>query len=165
MANELDTEDNFYEMTLWPHRSFKVDNVKFLLGSISFGLILPILPFLGSIVGTFILMFSIFTLALFGSLFIKSYSAETIKEIVKISPREISITRFGANGEKKFWKANNYWVKVNLYPNGQIVENYLTLVGNNREVELGAYLSPNERVQVREKIENALVKARLQEKI
>ena len=100
------------------------------------------------------------TLALFASLFIKSYSPETVKEVVLIGPKEISITRFEANGKQNFWKANNYWVKVKLYPEGQIVENYLTLVGNNREVELGAYLSPNERVLVQQRIESALSRVR-----
>ncbi len=149
-------------MILWPNRSFRVNNVKFLLGITFLGLLVPVVPFIGSAMGTVLLVFSMITLTLFGSLFIKSYSPETIKEVVQIGPREISITQFRANGKKNFWKANNYWVKVKLYPNGQIVENYLTLIGNNREVELGAYLSPNERVQVHQKIEDALADARSQ---
>ena len=36
------------------------------------------------------------------------------------------------------------------------MKNYLTLTGANREIEVGAYLSPEERILVREKIEVAL---------
>ena len=41
---------------------------------------------------------------------------------------------------------------------GVKVENYLTLVGGNREIELGSFLSPEERSLVRVKIENMLRK-------
>ena len=89
-------------------------------------------------------------------LVVQSYADSSLKEIVKISPKEISVTRVEPNGEKNFWKANSYWAKIKLYPQGEIVENYLTLCGNNREIELGAYLSPNERTLVRERLETAL---------
>ena len=72
--------------------------------------------------------------------------------------KEISVIRIEANGNKISWKANSHWARVKLYPEGQIVENYLTLVGGNREIELGSFLSPEERTLVRVKIENILRK-------
>ena len=152
--------DMCYEMILWPHRSFAIENVKFLFLIMFLGFTVPILPFLGSSVGLFLLLFSMATLVIFGSFFIQSYADSSLKEIVKISPKEISVTRVEPNGEKNFWKANSYWAKIKLYPQGEIVENYLTLCGNNREIELGAYLSPNERTLVRERLEIALNRAK-----
>jgi uncharacterized membrane protein len=42
------------------------------------------------------------------------------------------------------WHANPAWVRLSLFENGR-VEKYLTLKGNGREIELGAFLSPPER--------------------
>ena len=148
--------NDFYQMVLWPNRSFEIKNIKFLFGILCIGFAVPILPFFGSSTGTLILTFSMVTLIAFFSLFIQSYSGGNLKEIVRIDPKEISVTRIEANGEKISWRTNSYWARVKLYPEGQIVENYLTLVGGNREIELGSFLSPEERTLVRMKIENIL---------
>ncbi len=149
---------DFYEMTLWPNRSFETKNLKFLLLIVFLGLIIPVLPFLGSMMGTVLLLFSMTTLVTFGSLFLQSYSGGNLKETIRIDQNEISVTRIEADGRKLFWRANSYWAKVKLYPEGQIVQNYLTLTGGSREIELGAYLSPEERTLVSEKIETTLSK-------
>ena len=148
--------NDFYQIVLWPNRSFEIKNIKFLFGTLCIGFAVPILPFFGSSMGTLLLLFSVATLITFSSLFIQSYSGGNLKEIVRIDPKEISVTRIEANGNKISWKANSYWARVKLYPEGQIVENYLTLVGGNREIELGSFLSPEERTLVRVKIENIL---------
>ena len=150
--------NDFYQMVLWPNRSFEIKNIKFPFALFGLGLALPILPCFGSSMGTLIFLYSVATLIAFSSLFIQSYSGGNLKEIVRIDPKEISVTRIEANGNKISWKANSYWARVKLYPEGQIVENYLTLVGGNREIELGSFLSPEERTLVRVKIENILRK-------
>ena len=43
--------------------------------------------------------------------------------------------------------------------NNPKLKNYLTLTGNGRHIELGAFLSPDERIELRDKIQNALAKA------
>ena len=48
--------------------------------------------------------------------------------------------------------------EVNLFLNPKI-KNYLTLAGKGRHIELGAFLSPGERIELRDKIQNALAKA------
>ena len=152
------SKNDFYQIVLWPNRSFEIKNIKFLFGILCIAFLMPILPFFGSHIGTLLLIFSMTTLIIFCSLFIKSYSSGSLKEIVKIDPKEISVTRIEANGEKVFWQANSYWARVKLYPEGQIVENYLTISGGHREIELGSYLSPEERSIVRGKIESILSK-------
>ena len=39
------------------------------------------------------------------------------------------------------------------------LKNYLTLAGKGKYIELGAFLSPDERIELRDKIQNALAKA------
>ena len=43
--------------------------------------------------------------------------------------------------------------------NNAKLKNYLTLAGKGRHIELGAFLSPDERIELRDKIQNALAKA------
>ena len=43
--------------------------------------------------------------------------------------------------------------------NNPKLKNYLTLAGKGRHIELGAFLSPDERIKLRDKIQNALAKA------
>jgi len=54
------------------------------------------------------------------------------------------------------WEANPYWVRVALHAKGGPVPNYLTLSGGGREVELGAFLSPPERVELKSLLEREL---------
>ena len=48
-------------------------------------------------------------------------------------------------GAPRHWEANPYWTEVRIYPEGGPVPQYLTLKGAGREVEIGAFLSPEER--------------------
>ena len=43
--------------------------------------------------------------------------------------------------------------------NNPKIKNHLTLVGKGRHIELGAFLSPDERIELKDKIQNALAKA------
>ncbi len=45
---------------------------------------------------------------------------------------------------------------MNILPKGGPVPNYLTLKGSGHEIELGAFLSPQERITLRQDIETAL---------
>ena len=63
------------------------------------------------------------------------------------------------NKEKIIWEGNPYWTRVTLDINNPKLKNYLTLVGKGRHIELGAFLSPDERIELKDKIQNALAKA------
>ena len=63
------------------------------------------------------------------------------------------------NKEQETWEGNPYWTRVNLDINNPKLKNYLTLAGKGRHIELGAFLSPSERIELRDKIQNALAKA------
>ena len=63
------------------------------------------------------------------------------------------------NKEQKIWEGNPYWTRVSLDIDNPKLKNYLTLTGKGRHIELGAFLSANERIELRDKIQNALAKA------
>ena len=53
------------------------------------------------------------------------------------------------------WQGNPYWVRLTLRRDGP-VEDYLTLSDGRREIELGAFLSPEERRRLRADLAAAL---------
>jgi uncharacterized membrane protein len=85
-----------------------------------------------------------------------NYRAAKIRENIKIWPNLIEIKRYEADGTKKEWRANPFWTKINIYTESQKIENYLTLKESGREIELGSFLAPNERLEVKKKIETTI---------
>ena len=55
------------------------------------------------------------------------------------------LTRTNPRGDTQDWESNTYWVKVSLHEQGGPVPYYVTLKGGGREVEIGAFLSEDER--------------------
>jgi len=56
------------------------------------------------------------------------------------------------------WRADPHWIAIKLTPKGGPVEHYLTLSGGGREVELGAFLTPDERVKLNEDLSQLLIR-------
>jgi uncharacterized membrane protein len=77
-------------------------------------------------------------------------------EDLHLSGAEIALTRTNPRTPPQHWQANPYWVSVKLTEKGGPVENYLTLAGGGREVELGAFLSPEERAVLHDDLTRAL---------
>jgi uncharacterized membrane protein len=73
-----------------------------------------------------------------------------IVEDLRLSPDRITLVRHGPKGRRQDWEANPYWLRVTLHETGGPVPNYLTLKGDGREVELGAFLSEEERIALLE---------------
>ena len=62
--------------------------------------------------------------------------------------RDPRLTRHGPGKRLQSWEANPYWVRVTRHVRGGPVPHYLTLSGGPREVEIGAFLTPEERLQL-----------------
>ncbi len=58
------------------------------------------------------------------------------------------------------WQANPHWVRLTLHPTAGPVPQYLTLTGNGREVELGAFLTEAERIALHTDLTQALARTR-----
>ena len=119
-------------------------------------MMIPIIPFIGKKGIILVLPFSVVTLLLLFSLIMLNYRAGRIYESIKIWPDLIEVRRFEVNGMDKNWCNNPYWTKVKLYEKSQKIENYLTLSGGGREVEIGSFLAPNERLEVKNKIDSVM---------
>ncbi len=160
LDNSGDKSDpTLLRMRLVPNRSLDSHGTKLVFCIVACGFLLPIIPFIGSPIGITLTIFSGLTFYLFLTLLQKSFQQGNTFEEISISKNRITVIHQEKNKEKKAWEGNPYWTRVNLDLNNPKLKNYLTLAGKGRHIELGAFLSPGERIELRDKIQNALAKA------
>ena len=156
---EDEKESTFLRMRLIPNRSLDSFGTKIVFGVIACGFLLPIIPFIGSPIGTTLTIFSGLTFYLFLTLLQKNFQQGNTFEEILISKTKIVVVHQEKNKKRKTWEGNPYWTRVHVDVNNPKLKNYLTLAGKGRHIELGAFLSPDERIELRDKIKNALAKA------
>ena len=140
-------------LTLWPNRSLNKKYFYIVMLATFVAMMITVIPFIGT--QTFFVMvpFSSITLIILFLSILLNYKSGKLYESIRIWPDLIEVKRYEINGTRKEWNANPYWTKVKLYKKGQKIQNYLTLTGNGREVEVGAFLAPNERAEIKRKID------------
>ena len=145
---------------LWPYRSLPRRGFVLFIGGTCALVLVPMLSVLGSPVLWGILPF--FALAIWGmwAALSRSYRDGEIVEDLTLSRDSLTLTRHGPRGRRQDWQANPHWVSVQLHPTGGPVPNYLTLRGSGREVELGAFLSEEERLALRDDLQDRLNRLR-----
>ena len=151
-----DTQPRAERLHLWPHRSLTADGFVWFIGITAVALCLPLLPLLGSVVLWGIFPFLL--LALFGVWYgiRRNQSDLSMQEVLTLAKDRMELTRFDPRAGAQHWEANPYWVEVRLHPSKGPVENYVTLRGGEREVEIGAFLSPDERLELHEQLQDRL---------
>jgi uncharacterized membrane protein len=142
-------------LTLWPHRSLSHRGFARFLLLLAAGLAIPLLPFLGTPVGWALLPFLVAILLAVYVALRRSYADGRLVEELRLWPDLITVERREPRGSVRRWHADPHWVSVGLAKDARI-ENYLTLKGNGREIELGAFLSPEERTALHDELRQAL---------
>ena len=147
------------ELRLWPHRSLPPEGFVLFMGATSLLIALPLLSVLGSPVLWGLLPFLVAAVAgMWGALRWSYRTGEVIEEL-RLWPDRVTLTRVERRGERS-WEANPHWVRTALHAEGGPVPQYPTLSGAGRTVEIGAFLSEDERVQLRPEIEDAFRRLR-----
>ena len=144
-----------------PNRSLSSEGTLIVFSILAIGLIFPIIPFMGSQIGITLTLFSGGTLYLFLFFLGKNFQSGQLYEEIKISSEKIEIIHKEKNKKEITWEGNPFWTKVIMDDNPNKVENYLTIKEKGRYIELGAFLSPDERIDLKNEIQNALAKAKL----
>ena len=149
-----DTQIKIIEV--WPYSSLKPKGFVFFLGSTFVLISLPLFNVLGTTVFWGLLPFLL--LAFMGVWFAlrRSLNDRQILEQLTLSHEEIALIRQNPKGEHKRWVCSPYWAKLKIYETEGPVANYITLTGNGREVELGAFLIEDERKKLYEELEHLL---------
>jgi uncharacterized membrane protein len=145
---------------LWPYRSLPRRGFVWFIG-ITFALLtVPLIAVVGSPVLWGLLPFVLGALGLMWLLLERSYKDAELIEELKLWSDRIELTRHAPRRAPLHWQANPYWVSVHLHPTGGPVENYVTLKGGDREVEIGAFLTPEERARLHGELQDHLRRLR-----
>lgn len=131
-------------LTIWPHRSLSLRGFRIVLTLVGVGLALPLIPLAGTSAAWGLAPFLLAALAALWLAIRRSYADGRLTEDLRLWPDLITVERREPRGAVRRWHANPHWVRLRLLENARI-EKYLTLAGNGREIELGAFLSPEER--------------------
>jgi len=119
-------------------------------------LMLPLLSLLGTLALWAMLPFMLVVLFAIWLSFLRNYRDGGLFEELTLWPDMIVVHRHNPRHAAQDWQANPYWISLSLRQEGGPVENYLTLKGAGREIELGAFLSPEERFELHHELNHAL---------
>lgn len=137
-------------LRLWPFRSLTPRGHAAFVGVTAALLAVPLLAVFGSPALWGLLPFVLAALLALMAALTRSYRSGRTREVLVLTADRARLLRRDPGRADRHWQANPYWMRVALREDGP-VEDYLTLTGGldeggTREVELGAFLSPEERI-------------------
>ncbi|MCF8511962.1 MAG: DUF2244 domain-containing protein [Rhodobacteraceae bacterium] len=141
---------------LWPYRSLPRRGMVWFLGGTAIFIAVPLLGLIGSPMLWGLLPFLLATIAGIWWALERSFRDAEIVEDLTLTRDQITLTRHGPRGKRQDWQANPHWVRLTLHATGGPVPQYLTMKGEGREVELGAFLTAEERRQLCDEISTFL---------
>ncbi|AZL57802.1 DUF2244 domain-containing protein [Tabrizicola piscis] len=156
----LPSDSGTDRLHLWPHRSLTQRGFVWFVGATAALIAVPLVGVLGSPVVWALLPFLVATIWAIWFALRKNGRDRDIVEDLTLSSARITLSRHGPRGRRQDWEANPYWLRLTLHPTGGPVANYLTLKAEAREVELGAFLSEDERIALHYELAQALRRLR-----
>ncbi len=153
-------EDPVARLTLWPHQSMTANGFVTFIGATAAMLALPLVTLLGSPITWVLLVFFLATIGGVWFAIMRNREHRSLHEELAVWPDRLRLAHVAPRGAPLEWEANPYWVSVHLHEKGGPVEKYLTLKGSDREVEIGKFLSPDERVALHDEITRLLASLR-----
>ncbi|SDY89982.1 Uncharacterized membrane protein [Jannaschia faecimaris] len=145
-----------YQVELWPHQSLTGNGFVWIIGGTFVMAMLPLFALLGTVVLWGILPFAMISVgALWWSLN-RSWRDRDILETFTVTNDTARLTRQQPDGTLLTWEANSYWVRVKRHDKVNRIVDYLTLEGGPRKVEIGAFLTPEERRSLQALIDRKL---------
>ncbi|RKF16061.1 DUF2244 domain-containing protein [Roseovarius spongiae] len=147
-------------LDLWPYRSLPRRGFAGFMALTAAMISLPLFPLLGTALLWGLLPFLALAVAGLWWALKRSYASGRVHEALTIDAEAIHLTRTDPRGEVREWDCNSYWAQVDMYPTGGPVPHYLTLRGAGREVEIGAFLSEDERKALYSELLRELSRAR-----
>ena len=157
MPYEWQDRDGTRVLRAWPYRSLPRKGFVWFIGVTAGLSALPLLALLGNAILWGLLPFMLLTLGGVWWAISRSYRSGTTLEVLELSPARLRLTRHDPGRTDRVWQANPYWIRAILRPGP--VESYLVLVGDlesGREVELGAFLAPEEREALHREVNRAI---------
>lgn len=151
--------DDTQELQLWPHNSLSPEGfAAMVLGFFLFASI-PLYGVIGTAVLWGLLPFMLMATAALYYAIRRNQRDRRILEVLTVTPDSTRLIRTNPRGDVQDWESNTYWVKVACHEKGGPVPYYVTLKGNGREVEIGAFLSEDERKALYSDLSDAVRRA------
>ncbi|MFV1497254.1 DUF2244 domain-containing protein [Phaeobacter sp. JH20_02] len=148
--------DSNQELHLWPHQSLPPEGYVRFLGVLAALITIPMIPLLGSAALWGVLPFVTATLFAVKWALDRSRRDRHVLEVLTLDSTDAHLERINPTGQRQNWRCNRYWTQVELHADDGPVPNYVTLRGSGREVEIGAFLSEEERKALYEDLKTAL---------
>jgi uncharacterized membrane protein len=147
-----------YDVVLWPNQSLTRRGHRIAMGTAAAGLSLPLFGVAGTPVFWGLAPFLLVALGALWIAIRRNGRQLCIEERLTLWRDEIRVERREPDGRLLRWQAEPLRLRLRLHK-GAKVEDYLTIAGGGREIELGAFLAPEERVALAAEIESALTRA------
>lgn len=144
---------------LWPYRSLGRRGFAGFIGVTALLISVPLLSLIGTTALWVLLPFLVAAVAGVFVALRASYRSADLCEDLTLTPTRISLTRTGPRGRVQEWDGNVHWLRATLHKTGGPVPNYLTLKAEGREVELGAFLSEEERIALASELRGRIARA------
>ena len=133
------------ELRIWPHQSLPAKGFAGFILITSGMITIPLLPLLGSVLLWGILPFLMAAVAGVWFALHRSWKNAQILEVLTLTDTQAHLLRRNPKGDVQEWQCNRYWARPELHQRGGPVPFYVTLSGAGRQVEIGAFLSEDER--------------------
>lgn len=146
-------------LEVWPHQALTPVGFVWFIGITAGLTVLPMLAVLGTPVLWGVLPFVVIAVGGVWLALRRSWRAGERREVLELDRARLELTRHDPGHADRHWRANPYWVRLTLRRDGP-VEDYLTLAADGREVELGAFLSPDERRALHRELTRRLAEMR-----
>jgi uncharacterized membrane protein len=146
------------ELHLWPHQSLPAEGFVAFIGATFALLMVPLIPLMGTVVLWGILPFLMAALGGIWFALGRSRKRAQVLEVLTLTDDQAHLLRRNPRGDVQEWDCNRYWVQPRLHEKGGPVPYYITLKGHGREVEIGAFLSEDERKSLYEDLQRTFLR-------
>ncbi|MBU2958180.1 DUF2244 domain-containing protein [Paracoccus sp. 1_MG-2023] len=147
-----------HELTLWPHRSLPRRGFVWFIGATVTMVALPLIAVIGTTALWPLLIFVALAVAGVWFALHLTYRSGQTHERLRFDGRRLDLVRADPGRPDREWRTNSFWVRATLRPGP--VESYLVLTDGRRELELGAFLTPEERRALSDDIARRLASLR-----
>ncbi|MGB3408380.1 MAG: DUF2244 domain-containing protein [Jannaschia sp.] len=148
-------------LELRPHQSLTSGGFVVMIGGTFGMLMIPLVGLVGTAALWGVLPFMMGALALLWYGLKRSWRDRDILETFAMTREAVTLTRRDPDGRVRDWATNPYWMRVERHEKVGMIEDYLTLQGGPRDVEIGAFLTPEERRTLERQLLRALGVVRL----
>ena len=149
-----------WHLRLWPHNALQPRGFVLVIAASTGVLALPLLAVLGHPVLWGLLPFVLLAIAALWFAIRRNWRDRAILEELHLARDGVHLRRTEPRGGVLEWQADPHWIALHLAPAGGPVEQYLTLTGGGRAVELGAFLTPDERIALHDELARILLRLR-----